>query len=84
MQQSDVLGITDAFIGYRSPVREDTNSFLVGTEVFLEEKAPKFIEKISEFQRLNWKRDPVGIRTQDPQLRSQHYFLNNFLINRCL
>ena len=31
-----------------------------------------------------WKRDPVGIRTQDPQLRSQHYFLNNFLINRCL
>ena len=24
------------------------------------EKAPKFIVKISEFQHLNWKRDPVG------------------------
>ena len=32
----------------------------------------------------NWKRDSAGIRTQGPQLRSQHYFLNNFLINRCL
>ena len=41
------------------------------------EKGTETHRKTSEFQRLNWKRDPAGIRTRDPQLRSLLY--NHFL-----
>jgi len=46
MQQSDVLGITDASMGYRIPIRVDTNYLFLGdTVVFLEEKGTKIHRK---------------------------------------
>ena len=44
VELSDVIGITDTLICYRSLVRAETNTFL-GYNTISDKKAPKFIEK---------------------------------------